>query len=168
MIFFIVFILIGSFFFLNFFIGVLFLKYEQAQKREEVGFNKSQLYWLELQKLIIKAETPHELLYKPQSGLPLKMWEVVTSEKKCSLDVFIMICIVLNMFQMAIDHEGASPSIVLFLKISNYFFTSIFLLEAILKMYVYRWAYFKTSWNRFDFFVVCSSLVDLLIELSLP
>jgi hypothetical protein len=32
--FFIVFILIGSFFFLNFFIGVLFLKYNQAQKEE--------------------------------------------------------------------------------------------------------------------------------------
>ena len=46
--FFVVFILIGSFFFLNFFIGVLFLKYEQAQKREEAGFNKQQLYWQEL------------------------------------------------------------------------------------------------------------------------
>ena len=34
MFFFVVFILIGSFFFLNFFIGVLFLKYEQAQKRD--------------------------------------------------------------------------------------------------------------------------------------
>jgi len=51
--FFIVFILIGSFFFLNFFIGVLFLKYEQAQKREEAGFNKQQLYWQELQRLIV-------------------------------------------------------------------------------------------------------------------
>lgn len=37
-IFFIVFILIGSFFFLNFFIGVLFLKYSEAQKREVAGF----------------------------------------------------------------------------------------------------------------------------------
>ena len=35
--FFIVFILIGSFFFLNFFIGVLFLKYEQARKEEQKG-----------------------------------------------------------------------------------------------------------------------------------
>ena len=35
--FFIIFILIGSFFFLNFFIGVLFLKYEQARKEEEKG-----------------------------------------------------------------------------------------------------------------------------------
>ena len=39
-IFFIVFILIGSFFFLNFFIGVLFLKYSEAQKRETAGFTE--------------------------------------------------------------------------------------------------------------------------------
>lgn len=31
---FVIFIMIGSFFFLNFFIGVLFLKYNQAQKEE--------------------------------------------------------------------------------------------------------------------------------------
>ena len=37
-IFFIVFILVGSFFFLNFFIGVLFLKYSAAERRENIGF----------------------------------------------------------------------------------------------------------------------------------
>ena len=77
-------------------------------------------------------------------------------------------CIVLNMLQMAIDHDGASPSITLFLKISNYVFTTIFLLECILKLYVYRLPYFKTAWNKFDFFVVCSSLVDLGLEFALP
>jgi len=69
---------------------------------------------------------------------------------------------------MAIDHEGSSPGIILFLRISNYFFTAIFLLEVIIKLYVYRWAFFKTNWNRFDFFVVASSLIDLALELSLP
>ena len=44
----------------------------------------------------------------------------------------------------------------------------MFLLEAIIKLYVFRWAYFKTGWNRFDFFVVISSLIDLALELSLP
>ena len=39
-IFFIVFILIGSFFFLNFFTGVLFLKYSEAQRREVAGFSE--------------------------------------------------------------------------------------------------------------------------------
>ena len=43
----------------------------------------------------------------------------------------------------------------------------IFLLEALLKLYVYRTAYFKSTWNRFDFFVVVSSLADFAIELAL-
>jgi hypothetical protein len=34
MVYFVAFILIGSFFLLNFFIGVLFLKFNQAQKEE--------------------------------------------------------------------------------------------------------------------------------------
>ena len=83
-------------------------------------------------------------------------------------EIAIMICIVLNMFQMALDHEGANQGFLLFLRISNYFFTLVFFIEAVLKLYVYRWAYFKTSWNKFDFFVVVASLIDLAIELSLP
>lgn len=79
-----------------------------------------------------------------------------------------MICIVLNMFQMALDHDGASPSMVTFLKVSNYIFTAIFLVEALLKLYVYREHYFKTGWNKFDFFVVASSLIDLGLELAMP
>ena len=79
-----------------------------------------------------------------------------------------MVCIVLNMLQMALDHEGASPEMLMFLRVSNYFFTGIFLVEAIIKLYVYRRAYFKTAWNKFDFFVVVSSLIDLLLEFLLP
>mmetsp|Transcript_2722 Transcript_2722/g.3736 ORF Transcript_2722/g.3736 Transcript_2722/m.3736 type:complete len:244 (+) Transcript_2722:3069-3800(+) len=79
-----------------------------------------------------------------------------------------MTCIVLNMLQMALDHDGASPGVLMFLKISNYFFTAIFFIEALMKMYVYRSHYFKTAWNKFDFFVVGSSLIDLALELALP
>ena len=69
---------------------------------------------------------------------------------------------------MALDHEGASKDMLYFLKVSNYFFTTIFLLEAIVKLYVYRLPYFKTGWNKFDFFVVASSLIDLGLELIMP
>lgn len=160
--FFIVFILIGSFFFLNFFIGVLFLKYTQAQKKEEEGFTKEQLYWLEIQRLILGAKTPHELRYKPASSSRYCMWRIVNSEV---FDISIMVCIVLNMMQMALDHEGATTSFVNFLKVTNYFFSLVFLIECIMKLYTYRLAYFGTMWNRFDFFVVASSLVDLALEL---
>lgn len=46
----------------------------------------------------------------------------------------------------------------------NYIFTIIFLVEAILKVTAYGWAYFGTTWNKFDFFVVCASLLDILME----
>ena len=69
---------------------------------------------------------------------------------------------------MALDHDGASPGMVEFLTISNYIFTAIFAVEAVFKMMIYKMAYFKTGWNKFDFFVVVSSLIDLAIELSLP
>lgn len=93
------------------------------------------------------------------------MWQFVQSNP---FEYTIMTCIVLNMLQMALDHDGASPSMVEFLKVTNYFFTLIFVIEAFFKLLVYRWNYFKTAWNKFDFFVVASSLIDLAIELSLP
>ena len=58
-IFFIIFILIGAFFFLNFFIGVLFLMYEKAERKEKKGFTKEMIHWKELQNMIIEAKVPH-------------------------------------------------------------------------------------------------------------
>ena len=69
---------------------------------------------------------------------------------------------------MALDHEGASQGMLEFLKVTNYFFTAVFLVEAIIKLYVYRQHYFKTAWNKFDFFVVASSLIDLGLEFIMP
>ena len=63
------------------------------------------------------------------------MWEFIETD---SFDFGIMICIVLNMLQMALDHDGASPGMITFLKVTNYLFTGIFFIEAVLKLYVYR------------------------------
>ena len=41
--------MIGSFFFLNFFIGVLFLEYEKASAKDKKGFSDEHLYWIEMQ-----------------------------------------------------------------------------------------------------------------------
>jgi len=78
-------------------------------------------------------------------------------------DIFIMACIVLNMCQMALNYEGASPGFLLVLDYVNVVFTTIFLAEAVLKLIAYGWSYFKNSWNKFDFTVVCASLIDILL-----
>lgn len=46
--FYIIFILIGSFFLVNFFIGVLFLKYAEAQKAETKGYTDEHINWIAL------------------------------------------------------------------------------------------------------------------------
>lgn len=124
------------------------------------------IHWKELQLMIIEAKVPHEFRYKPQeAGLQLTLYKLVNND---TFDLAIMACIVLNMFQMALDHEGASPGMLSFLAVTNYVFTAIFFFECVLKLYVYRMPYFKTGWNKFDFFVVGSSLVDLGLEFALP
>lgn len=48
----------------------------------------------------------------------------------------------------------------------NIFFTAVFLAEAIIKLTAFGpSSYFFDSWNRFDFFVVCASIVDLMLSL---
>jgi hypothetical protein len=48
MYFYIVFIMLGSFFLLNFFIGVLFLKYSEAQRIENKGYTAEHINWIAL------------------------------------------------------------------------------------------------------------------------
>jgi len=77
--FFVIFILIGSFFFLNFFIGVLFLKYNQAQKNELSGFTKEDLCWIDIQRLILTTEPEYESTNVPDSPFRLKFHILVSS-----------------------------------------------------------------------------------------
>ena len=76
-----------------------------------------------------------------------------------------MIFIILNMIQMGVQYEGQPPYMEFILRTTNYIFTLVFLLECILKLIAYGKSYFDTSWNKFDFFVVLASLVDLSLEL---
>lgn len=63
----IIFIFIGSFFFLNFFIGVLFMKFNQARKEDNKGFTTVDLAWLDIQKLILSAEPDYETTNVPRN-----------------------------------------------------------------------------------------------------
>ncbi len=56
-------------------------------------------------------------------------------------------------------------------KISKNFFSSlnkiisyIFILEVVLKIYVYRLSYFKNGWNIIDFIVLCEFIITLSLQ----
>ena len=92
--FFILFILVGSFFFLNFIIGTLFLEYTHAKQLEEKGYDKNMLSWIEIQGMILGAKCNHEMANMPTTPWRHKVWLLVKSKP---FDYGIMICIVLNM-----------------------------------------------------------------------
>lgn len=51
----------------------------------------------------------------------------------------------------------------LLIDITNYIFAFIFLVEAILKSIAFGFTYFNNNWNRFDFFVVMASILDVIL-----
>ena len=50
---------------------------------------------------------------------------------------------------------------------SNHFFTVIFLVEAVLKFIAFGMTYFNNAWNKFDFFVVSASIMDVFLDVIL-
>jgi hypothetical protein len=95
--FFILFVFIGSFFFMNFFVGVLFLNFEEAQKeeRKSLFLKDDEIKWVDMMKMIVKASPDLETTNVPKSSCRQAMHRLVTSNK---FDMGIMSCIVLNLF----------------------------------------------------------------------
>ena len=58
--------------------------------------------------------------------------------------------------------ECANASLKPYLDVANVYLTIIFTLEASLKVFAYRRAFFASRWNLIDFVIVCSSLLSLL------
>lgn len=50
------------------------------------------------------------------------------------------------------------------LDVTNYVFSAIFFVEAVLKLIGYGSSYFNNAWNKFDFFVVATSLFDVVMS----
>lgn len=62
--------------------------------------------------------------------------------------------------------ENEPPLYTQMMKIANYIFTVIFIWEMVMKMQAYSYRYFETTWNKFDFFIVMASIVDVALEFT--
>lgn len=65
---------------------------------------------------------------------------------------------------MTLYYKEASEEFNSVLEIFNLTFTVVFILEACFKLIGMGYWYFKDGWNRFDFFVVLTSVIDLILE----
>jgi hypothetical protein len=78
-----------------------------------------------------------------------------------------MMCIILNIVTMAMTYDTSSLYYETILSNVNLFFTSVFISECILKITAYGIrGYFFKGWNQFDFFVVMTSIIDLIMDFT--
>lgn len=165
--FFVVFVIIGNIFFLNLLLAVMFDKFEKAKKTYSsisvLILRNEQLRWVQLMKHIIRTK---RIRQKKAVFSPSRLF----AQRIISHWVFgttIMLAITGNMLIMAIAYDQASEQYNATLENVNLMFTCLFVVEACLKIYgLTVKGYFEEQWNRFDFFLVITPFIDLVLSLT--
>ena len=76
-----------------------------------------------------------------------------------------MTCIVLNAVVLALNYYGEPEMYAAVIDRLNLIFTIIFTMEACIKITAYKWDYFDSSSNLFDFTIVTISVIELVITI---
>nr|UIX25865.1 voltage-gated sodium channel alpha subunit [Lymnaea stagnalis] len=156
---FIVFIVFGSFFSLNLFIGVIIDNFNVLKKRYEGSYLDAFLtqsqrnYYNTLKKLGKKK--PQKTIKRPKNKFQLFFYNLSMSSK---FEISIVLLIFCNMVNMAVEHYHESGAVTDGLEMINLLFTAVFTLEAVVKILGLRHHYFRFLWNLFDFTIVTVSL----------
>uniref|UniRef100_A0A8D1YLD3 Sodium channel protein n=1 Tax=Sus scrofa TaxID=9823 RepID=A0A8D1YLD3_PIG len=162
-IYFVVFIIFGSFFTLNLFIGVIIDNFNQQKKKiwgQDIFMTEEQKkYYNAMKKL--GSKKPQKPIPRPLNKYQGFMFDIVTKQ---AFDVTIMFLICLNMVTMMVETDDQSPEKVNILAKINLLFVAIFTGECIVKIAALRHYYFTNSWNIFDFVVVILSIVGTVLS----
>ncbi|XP_031808318.1 sodium channel protein type 11 subunit alpha isoform X2 [Sarcophilus harrisii] len=160
------FIIFGSFFTLNLFIGVIIDNFNQQQKKlggQDIFMTEEQKkYYNAMKKL--GSKKPQKPIPRPLNKCQAFVFDVVTNQ---AFDIFIITLICLNMVTMMAETdspEGPNLQKAQFLETLNSFFVVIFTVECLLKIFALRQFYFANGWNLFDCVVVVLSVISLLIS----
>ncbi|XP_071560720.1 ca[2+]-channel protein alpha[[1]] subunit T isoform X2 [Temnothorax nylanderi] len=162
LLYFIAFILLVGFFVLNMFVGVVvenFHRCREEQEKEE-RVRRAAKRALQMEKKRRKMHEPP--YYTSYSKSRLFVHNVVTSKY---FDLAIAAVIGLNVVTMAMEFYMMPKALTYALKIFNYFFTAVFILESIMKLVALGvQLYLKDKWNQLDVGIVILSVVGIVLE----
>ncbi|XP_073701241.1 sodium channel, voltage-gated, type I-like, alpha [Garra rufa] len=159
---FVIFIILGAFFTLNLFIGVIIDNFNQQKKK----FGGQDIFMTEEQKKYYNAmkklgsKKPQKPIPRPKNKIQGFIFDLVTKQ---AFDIFIMVLISLNMVTMMVETEDQSPEMTNGLYWVNVGFIVLFTSECVLKMIALRQYFFTVGWNVFDFIVVILSIVGMFL-----
>ncbi|NWI80544.1 CAC1G protein, partial [Dryoscopus gambensis] len=177
LLYFISFLLIVAFFVLNMFVGVVVENFhkcrqhqeeEEAKRREEKRLRRlekkrrKKSLDLPLALLLPAAEAQCKPYYSDYSRFRLLIHQMCTSHY---LDLFITGVIGLNVITMAMEHYQQPKVLDEALKICNYIFTVIFVLESVFKLIAFGFRrFFQDRWNQLDLAIVLLSIMGITLE----
>nr|XP_033800128.1 sodium channel protein type 2 subunit alpha-like isoform X1 [Geotrypetes seraphini]XP_033800129.1 sodium channel protein type 2 subunit alpha-like isoform X1 [Geotrypetes seraphini]XP_033800130.1 sodium channel protein type 2 subunit alpha-like isoform X1 [Geotrypetes seraphini] len=162
-IYFVIFIIFGSFFTLNLFIGVIIDNFNQQKKK----FGGQDIFMTEEQKKYYNAmkklgsKKPQKPVPRPQNKFQGLVFDFVSKQV---FDITIMILICLNMVTMMIETDEQSDAMEQNLYKVNLVFIVLFTGECVLKLISLRHYYFTIGWNVFDFVVVILSIAGMFLS----
>ncbi|XP_027788006.2 sodium channel protein type 11 subunit alpha [Marmota flaviventris] len=160
---FVVFIIFGSFFTLNLFIGVIIDNFNQQQKKisgQDIFMTEEQKkYYSAMKKLGTKK--PQKPIPRPLNKCQGLVFDLVTHQV---FDIFIMSLIVLNMVGMMAESYEQSEGVTVTFDNINIAFVIIFTIECLIKIFALRQYYFTNGWNLFDCVVVVLSIISTMVS----
>eukprot|EP01065_Artemidia_motanka_P022249 TRINITY_DN26463_c0_g1_i1.p1 TRINITY_DN26463_c0_g1~~TRINITY_DN26463_c0_g1_i1.p1 ORF type:complete len:2411 (+),score=697.09 TRINITY_DN26463_c0_g1_i1:138-7370(+) len=182
-VFFVLFMVVGGFFAVNLFIGVLSSSFQMEKQKklqerlEAAKLTQAQINWLKLVgelgqiRLQPHPTDPLQMHVAPQN-LTRVQRAVVQLRSRCQrlvlskpFDVCITVTILLNVSVMAVKHFQQPDWLTRFMLYSHYCFVGIYTVELALKVIGLSWrCYWADTWNRFD----CSLVVFGLMSVVVP
>uniref|UniRef100_A0A674D633 Sodium channel protein n=1 Tax=Salmo trutta TaxID=8032 RepID=A0A674D633_SALTR len=164
-IYFVAFIIFGSFFTLNLFIGVIIDNFNQQKKKirplfiQDIFMTEEQKkYHTAMKKL--GSKKPQKPIPRPLNNFQGLVFDFVTQQV---FDISIMMLICLNMVTMMVETDDQSEETDNILYWVNFVFIVIFTTEFVLKLFALRHYYFTIGWNIFDVVVVILSIVGMFL-----
>ncbi|KAG8180483.1 hypothetical protein JTE90_026642 [Oedothorax gibbosus] len=162
LLYFISFLLLVAFFVLNMFVGVVvenFHRCREEQEKEEKAMRAAQRAKKMEKKRRKMREPPYYINYsKPR----LLTHNIITSKY---FDLAIAAVIGLNVVTMATEFYMMPMELVYALKVFNYFFTAVFILESAMKIVALGLRrYLSDRWNQLDVGIVILSVIGIVLE----
>lgn len=143
MIYFISFLIVGGFFVVNLFVGVIVDSFNQLRNEGMLTLTESQKKWIDTQSVLMQ-NAPRKVPKRPNSWRKYVYDVVITKQFESS----VMIVILLNFLAMTLEHYDQNEQFSSILRIVNIAFVAIFTLEAAFKMTGVGMEYFEDSWNK--------------------
>ncbi|XP_027877482.1 sodium channel protein type 4 subunit alpha B-like [Xiphophorus couchianus] len=161
-IYFVVFIIFGSFFTLNLFIGVIIDNFNQQKRKlggQDIFMTEEQKkYYNAMKKL--GSKKPQKPIPRPANILQAFFFDLVSKQ---AFDIMIMMLIIVNMVTMMVETDEQSERMESVLNIINLVFIVIFTTECLIKLFALRCYFFTVAWNIFDFVVIILSIIGIVL-----